>query len=74
MLAGNQLNNTHRGGMIAAYAQLVSDIHTGGNELVVCSRFHNKAPRTAGVGTEITRVNVDINLDSQRRRLTGRGQ
>lgn len=41
---------------------------------VVISRFHNNAPRTEGVGTVVTgAVIVDNVLDSQRRRLPGRG-
>lgn len=74
MTAGNQITGVHRGFLIADYASLVTLVTGGGKSLVVLSRFANKAPRVAGVGTDIRSVSVDINLDSQRRRLTGRGQ
>lgn len=41
----------------------------------VVSRFHNNAPRTTGIATPITSVSVvDDTIDSQRRRLPGRGR
>jgi hypothetical protein len=41
---------------------------------VVVSRFHDGAPRTTGVATEITStIATDNIIDSQRRRLPGRG-
>lgn len=42
--------------------------------LVIVSKFHNKQPRTTGIATPVTSVTVDANLDSQRRRLPGRGK
>lgn len=40
----------------------------------VVSRHTGKAPRTAGVFTEIQSCTINSALDSQRRRLAGRGQ
>lgn len=40
---------------------------------VVVSKFHNKVARVAGVPTAITAISVDSFVDSQRRRLGGRG-
>jgi hypothetical protein len=39
----------------------------------VFSRFHNGTPRTVGVATEVTQYTIDTAIDSQRRRLYGRG-
>jgi hypothetical protein len=71
---GNQLTSVYRGQLIEGYAGLISAVNTSGWDLCVVSRYHNKSPRTAGVATPITSVSVDINLDSQRRRLAGRGE
>jgi hypothetical protein len=43
-------------------------------ELVVVSYFGDKSLRTVPVVTKVTQVVIDGNLDSQRRRLTGRGR
>jgi hypothetical protein len=43
-------------------------------EFGVLSKYHNKLPRPEGVLTPITGVSLDAILDSQRRRLPGRGQ
>jgi len=40
---------------------------------VVCSRQNAGVPRTVGVATPVTQYSANINLDSQRRRLFGRG-
>lgn len=40
---------------------------------VVASKFFNKLPRAVGLTTPVTAVSVDTPLDSQRRRLPGRG-
>lgn len=42
--------------------------------LVIASRFHNKVERAAGVATEVIGAFVDPTVDSQRRRLPGRGR
>lgn len=70
----NQITGGMQSALITAYAALVAAFHTAGFDMCVVSRFANKAPRAQGVHTTITSVNVDVNLDSQRRRLTGRGQ
>jgi len=43
-------------------------------DLCVLSEVENGAPRTAGVCTEVTGFGVDPVIDSQRRRLPGRGR
>lgn len=42
-------------------------------EHVVVSRYHDKAPRAAGVATLVESYVVDNKVDSMRRRLSGRG-
>lgn len=58
-----------------AWAAIPSYISSLGCTWVVVSRFADGAPRTTGVTTAITSVaTVDNIVDSQRRRLPGRGQ
>jgi len=72
---GNTIDNTAVTGIVAAYNQLVGGGIASPWEFVVISRFANNAPRAAGVATPVSAVvMVDNNVDSQRRRLTGRGQ
>jgi hypothetical protein len=73
-VAGSQLTSTYRAALIAAYGALVTAINGGDAVMSVVSRYANKAPRASGITTPITSVSVDINTDSQRRRLIGRGQ
>lgn len=42
-------------------------------ELVVVSRYENKFPRPMAVVTQVTHFTADVIVDSQRRRLPGRG-
>lgn len=58
----------------AAYGQLqIAMSGSGPGQLAVVSRFHNKAPRVAGIATPITGRILEPTIDSQRRRLPGRG-
>lgn len=58
-----------------AYSDILVDLPVDLPEFtwVVVSRYTNKAPRAAGVTTPVTAVSVENTLDSQRRRLPGRG-
>lgn len=56
-----------------AYEALIADISVDDRTFVVASFFHDNAPRTEAVLTEIIAVAVNNQLDSQRRRLAGRG-
>lgn len=61
-------------GIVGAFEALRVACQTDGLPLVVVSRFANGAPRLAGVATPVTEcVSVDNVVDSQRRRLPGRG-
>jgi hypothetical protein len=73
-ITGNQINPGYSAYIKNAYEQLLTALSTGTLDWVVVSFVHNKVLRTAGVATPITSISIDPNLDSQRRRLTGRGQ
>lgn len=71
----NRVDNPTSAGIRDAYAQLLVPQTLPGFEWVVVSRFENKQPR---VSAEVTKINsvvlVDDFIDSQRRRLPGRGR
>ena len=73
---GNQLSNSGLAAIKTVWEALKTAISevTSSPQLVVVSFVHNKQYRTAGVATPVTSISVDGNLDSQRRRLTTRGQ
>lgn len=61
-------------GIVAAFEDLRAAVQGDGLPMVVVSRVANGVPRTTGVATPITEcVSVDNVVDSQRRRLPGRG-
>lgn len=57
----------------AALGQLLTPANVANFTWAVASRFLNKLPRSTGITTAITSVAGDLTLDSQRRRLPGRG-
>lgn len=57
----------------AALGQLMTPANVAGFTWVVASRFLNKLPRAVGVANQINSIVGDLTLDSQRRRLPGRG-
>lgn len=74
VISGNQLNSTGQAQIIGAYTQLISSPLPDWTWVVV-SRYADGVARVAGVTLPVTSVTiVDANLDSQRRRLTGRGE
>lgn len=61
--------------LLTAYGQLILDLVDEDYHLAVCSRFSGGDPRAAGVLTPVQAVTVvDRTIDSQRRRLPGRGR
>ena len=60
-------------GFAIAMIELVNLIDAAGYALVVASYFSELAPRVTAVNTPITAVGVNTVVDSQRRRLPGRG-
>jgi hypothetical protein len=71
---GNQVTSGFANTMQAAYQQLTGLIPEMLGTWVVVSRFSGGLPRVTGVTTPVVQAAYhDLNLDSQRRRLTGRG-
>lgn len=60
--------------VLTAFGKLLVAANTATLAWVVLSRHFNKAPRAAGVTYPITSIQVNSALDSQRRRLYGRGR
>lgn len=78
-VTGNMIDSAWATSVVNEYAALVFPasvgVLPGGWEWVVLSRFAGNVERTTGVFTEITNVLVtDLVVDSQRRRLPGRGR
>lgn len=73
--SGNQATVAFANTIQAAYQQLTGAIPEMLGTWVVVSRFSGGLPRVTGVTTPVVQAAYhDLNLDSQRRRLTGRGQ
>jgi hypothetical protein len=71
----NNVKTTFLNGVVAAFGELIypSDYLGVNWRWQVLSRYYNKAPRSFGVGVDITSViAVDNHLDSMRSRLTGK--
>lgn len=74
LIAGSFLNSTGQGVIEDAFESLISSAGAAGVPLVVVSKVTGGAPRTNGVQTLVTSASLfDSTLDSQRRRLPGRG-
>jgi hypothetical protein len=73
-VAGNQLNSIVQAAFVAAYEELLDPAVITVGEWSVASRFTNNEPRTTGISAPVTAVQATDNIvDSQRRRLPGRG-
>jgi hypothetical protein len=74
-VSGNEVVGTAVDALIDAYEVLLGLPLPNTAQWVVVSRFTNGAPRTLGVAAPVTDVViVDPVVDTQRRRLPGRGQ
>ncbi len=56
-----------------ALAQLLTPANVANLLWVIASRYFNKLPRASGIVTPVASITGDLTLDSQRRRLPGRG-
>jgi hypothetical protein len=72
-VTGNTISGPLQSNLQSQYDNLPTTIGLAPFVLVVVSRFSNGQPRTQGISTAITSVSVDNVIDSQRRRLPGRG-
>lgn len=71
----NHVSNAYQGEIIVAYNTLKGDAQDEGFTHVIASRRHNKDWRAVGQTTQVVSYTfVDATVDSQRRRLPGRGQ
>jgi len=70
---GSLINTSFQATITAAYAALLTAVNIGDQSLVVASRMADSMPRTEGVSTPIIACSVEGTIDSQRRRLPGRG-
>jgi len=71
--SGNSLQPTALTGYLIAYGALITALDVAGHPLAVVSKVTLGSPRVAGIATEIIGLSIDDTLDSQRRRLPGRG-
>jgi hypothetical protein len=75
-VTGNTLNAGYASDFVIAYNDLLPGgvFEPDGWRWVVLSRYTAGAPRAAGVAFAVTRaLFTDLTVDSQRRRLPGRG-
>jgi len=69
-----QMGSAERATVVDAYTDFINDIEIAYSCVhVVVSRRQDNAPLTTGIATEIESYSANIDLDSQRRRLVGRG-
>lgn len=71
--SSNTISLTTRTDYLAAYGELLTLTLTNGAKPVVVSRFSDGAPRATGLATLVTSFDMNLTLDSQRRRLPERG-
>lgn len=72
--AGNTVTNAFVTQIVNAYATMLTFTTTGASwDMVVMSRYNNNAPRAEADSNQVTTLTSDGLIDSQRRRLPGRG-
>jgi hypothetical protein len=67
------INSNFQAAIVAAFAGLQAALLSAALDMVVVSKQHNGVPRSAGATYAIEQIVVDSHIDSQRRRLFGRG-
>src|SRR6478735_9425723 len=73
-VVGDDISGAYGTSLTTAFDNLLSDMAGFGDTMVVVSYFHLGVPRTSAVVTPITNSSLaDLHIDSQRRRLAGRG-
>jgi len=71
--SGSYVSTTFQTNAIARYQALITAMNSYAPGLVVVSYRGNNAPRGTALTTEIVTAACELTLDSQRRRLPGRG-
>lgn len=74
VVAANQVTAAHMTALLAAYTQFLT-VTVGAHQydMHVVSRYSNNVPRASGIRTRVESLSSDGVIDSQRRRLPGRG-
>lgn len=73
-VTGNTVESATVNALVAAYALLLNPVTTGGYTWVIVQRRQDGVQLPAGITRNVgSVVAVDTNVDSQRRRLAGRG-
>jgi len=72
-VAGDVVNGAVVAAYVAGYQDLLTDVTANGATHVVLSRYTGGGPRPEGIGNPVISYTSDGIVDSQRRRLTGRG-
>src|SRR5687767_8054720 len=74
-VTGNSVDILDGASILAAYNELKASIAAAliGAKLVIVSYITGGVPRTTGQTTDVTSASLDLTIDSQRRRLPGRG-
>jgi len=73
-VTGNVLESSFATALLGIYNDLLEAFDTYPGDLTVVSKFHNNAARTTGIATPIISCSINPVVDSQRRRLPGRGR
>lgn len=74
VVSGSYVSSTFRDDVVECWTQLLDDGVIFAHKLCVVSRFHEGAPRTQGITHDVTVITANTVVDSQRRRLPGRGK
>ncbi len=69
----NSMNPTSAGQIQTALAALLTPANVANFIWVIASRYFARVPRVSGIMTDVNAVVGDLTMDSQRRRLPGRG-
>jgi hypothetical protein len=73
-ISGNQIAIGYAGDIVAAFNELIAILTAVSKVLVIVSRIADGVERLTGVTTPVTTAAfTNLDVDSQRRRLTGRG-
>lgn len=73
-ISGSYFSTLYRDNCVAAWAKLVDPAHIFAHRLIVASYYHDGQPRTTAQQYYVTDFSADTVVDSQRRRLPGRGE
>lgn len=74
LVSASRIDATAANVIVSGTQALIETVNAAGYPMVVVSRYHNNAPRAVGIMTQVlTARQSDLTVDSQRRRLPGRG-